>query len=80
MDKHHWNYRIVAFEENDGSKYFAIHEVHYRNDVPCAYGREGTVFWTEEDGDDTPNLVLQRLGAALSKPALNVKDFGPGGS
>jgi hypothetical protein len=38
--KNHWNYKILAHEEPDGSFYFKIHEVYYEDGKPIRYSTE----------------------------------------
>ena len=35
--KSHWNHRVMAHEQPDGSVYFQVHEVFYKNEVPDSY-------------------------------------------
>ena len=33
----HWNHRVLAHEQPDGSIYLQVHEVHYEDEKPCSY-------------------------------------------
>lgn len=76
MSRRYWNYRVIAFD-HPTEPYSRIHEVHYEDDKPVAYG-EATPQW---DGHDVAagRVVLGQMLEALDKPAIRRADFPDGG-
>jgi hypothetical protein len=80
----HWNYRILATHIQDSGELgknevrFAIHEVHYEDDVPVGC-TENPVFPITfgDEGDPIENLKWQfeAMKTACEKPILNYDNF-----
>lgn len=69
-----WNYRLIDHGENQGERYFAIHEVHYDDTgKPVSVSEDGARIGGETV-DDIKD-VLERMRGALEKPALRYEDF-----
>lgn len=62
-----WNYRVLAFPDGTAT-FFQIHEVHYEDGVPCAYGEPHACV----GGENMVELyeTLDRMREAVAKPAL----------
>jgi hypothetical protein len=74
MTRYHWNYRVIRHVEFDGEEYFAVHEVHYDDDVPTSVTVNPVgAGATELDG---LRRTLERMTAALDKPVLDYVSFG----
>ncbi len=66
-----WNYRIIDF-----GTHFALCEVHYRNEVPCAYTVEPCGFITNlDEGAEGIIDSLRMAMVAGTKPVLTLADF-----
>lgn len=80
-----WSYRVIEFTEPDGSKFRAIHEVHFGADgKPYAYSENpAVVMWDAKGQPKRETLesigILARMQHALGKPALTPQDFPDGG-
>jgi hypothetical protein len=81
-----WNYRIIelatSLHDPLGAVdvYRAIHEVHYEDGVPIAYGEKPAIIgWDASEGDGAPFEILDLIRAALAQPALAAQDFGANG-
>ena len=63
-----WNYRILDF-----GTHYALHEVHYDNDIPHSWTEEPCSFaW---DIDETPSSwPFDRCIEALNKPFIKIRD------
>lgn len=75
-----WNYRVIRFEDPDGTNVLAIHEVYYDLDgeTPIKYSENPAVILTQENESswyEDLERELGRIREALDKPILNVKDF-----
>lgn len=76
MSRETWNHRIIEFVDPDGSVWRAIHEVHYADGKPIAYGeRPAIVEWDEDEGNHAAILTLERMRKAIDKPVLVERDF-----
>lgn len=69
-----WNYRMIEHKNQDGSSWFAIHEVYYDDDGNPKYCTEGPC---SANGEDTESLItdMQYMMLALNKPVLLYSDF-----
>lgn len=52
----HWDYKILAHKEPDGSLFFQIHEVYYKNGLPVGYSESPA-----EIGSDTLHGIMKVL-------------------
>mgnify|MGYP000041119359 CR=1 FL=1 len=70
----HWNYRVIAHADVDGSPYVAIHEVHYDDKgVPAAYTECATDVLAEDV--DGLRWQLNHMLKACEAPVLSESDF-----
>ena len=70
----HWNHRVIEFTQADGSKWLAIHEVHYDDDgLPFAYAESPA----DVSGESAEELsqTLEWMRAAIGLPHLAESDF-----
>ena len=82
----HWNYRVIEFDRPGEEPYYAVHEVHYENDIPVAYsGPPAIPTWEakpEENGYRDKftirfagmNIIL-KMFESLFMPVLLARDF-----
>lgn len=80
----HWNYRILATHIQDSGELgkhdvrFAIHEVHYDDDIPVGF-TENPVYPITFDGEGDPIESLKwqfdAMKTALDKPILDYDNF-----
>lgn len=70
MKGNYWNYRILF---NEKMKLYEIHEVHYQNNKPYAYG-DGIVTLNEETKKSI-KWVLKKVKKAFKKPVLSLENF-----
>lgn len=68
-----WNYRVIAFMDED-APYFRIHEVYYdQNGKPAAYMR--CPAGVESESPEGLMWVMERMKKALELPVLKITDF-----
>ena len=70
-----WNYRVIEYTDpNDGNVWYAIHEVHYDEDMtPFAYAeKHAAITWDE---GESPSDVIAMISKALKHPPLKESDF-----
>ncbi len=68
-----WNYRIIEFTGEDGSRWWEVSEVYYEGDRPWAYC-DATV-GCEPDEGETIEDQLEMMKEAIGKPVLKEEDF-----
>ena len=75
--KHTWNYRVMAHhsETCEDNVYFAIHEVHYEDDIPKTH----TTKCVPPMGESTEELLwaLKKMMACLEQPIIWAGDTFP---
>lgn len=64
----HWNHRILATLQSDGTPYFAIHEVHYKNEKPYAHTKNPITISGESVND--LKLTISQINDCFNKPIL----------
>ena len=69
--KRTWNYRIIRFADHK-----ALHEVHYEDGVPVAYGSTPATFVCDLDQDDIGGGLERAMRDAHDHPVLAVEDIG----
>lgn len=81
-----WNYRVIHHPTDRTlprlmhEAWWAIHEVHYEDGVPVAYGEIPTTFITTADDDRTPDVILsmallRAMKNALELPIMELDEF-----
>ena len=71
MKKSHWNYRIVAERGKDGSYFYSVRDVYYKDGNPHSWGAEPQHPIGETAEDVITDLSL--MSNASSAPLLVVK-------
>jgi hypothetical protein len=70
----HWNYRVMAFTDSEGTTSYMVHEVYYGEDGrPEAYTEEGCRPYGESIEELRSDV--EHMLEALKQPALSEKDF-----
>ena len=71
----HWNYRVCTHvEEKDNQRYFSIKEIHYKNNIPIAYGDKKEFLDYIEDLEAV-KWTLEQMQEALNKPIIDLDNF-----